>query len=350
VKIIFLCSGLEPGRDGVGDYIRRLAAALIRLGHPAAAIAINDKHISEKVDDFQVSENVSLPILRIPAKCAAKERFGLAKKYIDSFNPEWLSLQYIMFHELWIGMAKESSVKQQYWGMAQKFIIKRLIRKLNPAVIHTQCELYQVQLKLIGFQADRLTLFGNIPNIGKPLTGDMASLDGDLISMVLFGTIHPDAPVDQFASEVAQYTQCEHINLKLCIIGSTQNEQNRWINAFEKVGLPAEAIGEQPSEVISAILNQATIGISTTAYAMTDKSGTVAAMREHGLPVICVSHPYHPKHIENLSLPLGVSEFKKGNFEECFNNRKIFRSDSSPNKIAKKLLESLIIQPSVITK
>ena len=47
MKIVFLCGSLEPGRDGVGDYTRMLAAEIIRKGHNAAIVALADKYSLE---------------------------------------------------------------------------------------------------------------------------------------------------------------------------------------------------------------------------------------------------------------------------------------------------------------
>ena len=43
MKLLFLCSSLEPGRDGVGDYTRRLAGECLRQGHEVRLLSLNDK-------------------------------------------------------------------------------------------------------------------------------------------------------------------------------------------------------------------------------------------------------------------------------------------------------------------
>src|SRR5207253_4173313 len=50
VRVTFICSSLEPGRDGVGDYSRRLAYALERQGHAAQLVGLNDRHLSVDED------------------------------------------------------------------------------------------------------------------------------------------------------------------------------------------------------------------------------------------------------------------------------------------------------------
>ena len=148
LRIVFICGCIEPGRDGVGDYTRRLSAELILTGHFTAIIAINDVHTTEIIDDHQVQGGIRIPTLRLPSLSTYKSRFGKAKMWLNSFDPNWISLQFvpfsfhakglpfalardlsllgegrkwhIMFHELWVGMDKESPLKMRAWGYVSK--------------------------------------------------------------------------------------------------------------------------------------------------------------------------------------------------------------------------------------
>ena len=165
MKILFLCGSLEPGKDGVGDYTRRLAGELIRQGHEAA-------------------------IVRIPSMFSAKKRFSLASGFINSFDPEWLSLQFvpysfnvkglpfglagklkkigkgrkwhIMFHELWLQRYTGVSLKIKILSYIQEFIVCRMLVKLNPKLIHTHLPFYQTLIKKRGYDTLALPLFSNI--------------------------------------------------------------------------------------------------------------------------------------------------------------------------------------------
>ncbi|MEO7767543.1 MAG: hypothetical protein ABIS01_08960, partial [Ferruginibacter sp.] len=187
MKIAFLCGSLEPGRDGVGDYTRRLAGELIRQGHEAGIIAINDQHFTGEFEGFQESEGLNLPMLRLPSHWPSNQRFKRAASWINSFNPGWISLQFvpfsfnakglpfgmsrllmtlgknrnwhIMFHELWVGMHIGAPRKEICWGYVQREIILSLIRRLQPRLIHTQSSLYKTQLAKLGVKALLLPLF-----------------------------------------------------------------------------------------------------------------------------------------------------------------------------------------------
>ena len=48
MKFAFICGSLEPGRNGVGDYTRRLAGELAAQGHECLLVSLNDvDHVDE---------------------------------------------------------------------------------------------------------------------------------------------------------------------------------------------------------------------------------------------------------------------------------------------------------------
>jgi hypothetical protein len=366
LKILFICSSLEPGCDGVGDYTRRLACELIRQGHFVEAISLNDKHISGQCLEVQTFDSVDLPVLRFPLDLPLAQKLNIAKKHIGEFNPDWISLQFvifgyhpkglplwlsklatlgknrrwhIMFHELWIGMARESSKKEKYWGLVQKYLIKKMVSDLNPKLITTQSSLYKAQLSRVNIESYHLPLFGNIPVAVSRL--DEIPLSKNDVTLVVFGTIHPGAPVKQFVEEAIVFKQKNNINISIKLIGRSGGELNNWVSVWQDAGFLVEVLGEQTADVISATLFKATIGISTSAYSMIEKSGTVAAMREHGLNVICVAKPYHPNGILNLPPPEGVFEYKAGNFEECISHNSKLLSKINAAYVAKLFAELL---------
>ncbi|MDB5851942.1 MAG: hypothetical protein JWP29_5694, partial [Rhodoferax sp.] len=314
-SIVFLCSALEPGRDGVGDYSRRLAAALIKENNQCAIISINDRYVTDNFEGTQSVDNIDVPVLRIASILRDQEKFTTAKDYIDKLAPQWVSLQFVpfgfhvkglktglsklllslntsakwhvMIHELWVGMDKESPVKHIAWGWMQKKLINSMLKNLQPAIITTQSQLYKLHLATMGYDAHYLPLFSNIPNsITQPRYIKTESKNR---SMVIFGNIHHGTPVHAFAHEVAAYVKENNINLTLKFLGHCGPEQDNWVKQWQSAGLQVVVIGKQPAERISAELKSADIGIITTPVSITEKSGSFADMREHGLPVKSVS-------------------------------------------------------------
>lgn len=368
MKIIFICASAEPGRDGVGDYCRRLSAELINTGHDARILAINDRAVNKIVSQSQTEGGSVIDTLRIPMILQTKQRLQHAGDFIKEFKPDWLSLQYvpfgfhpkglklglgnelrsitgsarwqIMFHELWVGMAKEESAKLIWWGRAQQVLIKRLLQKLKPAVVHTQTKLYQAQLKKLNVEARYLPLFGNIP-----VTGGQETLKAD-VTFVLFGAIHSGGLIDAFAAEAAQYKAEIGKTIQLLFVGRCGDEQYQWTEKWKAIGLQAEVLGEQSAQRISALLSSATAGISTTGLAVVEKSGAFAAMRNHGLPVISLSKPWTPFGVPEQAIPQGIVKYNGHNFKTCLEQSSRYMPNANQVKqVAAQLINDL--QPGI---
>ena len=350
MKIIFICSSLEPRCDGVGDYVRRLAGELIRQGHDAAAVAINDHQLKEPLKGTQTSGEVDLQILRLPAQMDSSERFRRASEWIGDLNPDWLSLQFvpfsfnqkgltfglgkklkelgnqrnwhIMFHELWVVTDYTASFKHIFLGNIQKRLIKSLIVKLRPAVIHTQTGLYKRHLKMIGFHSKHLSLFSNIP-VAHEFFSKLKNTDLNYsaVSLVIFGSIYPNSLFKELASQAAEYKKENAVEMILNVIGRINEKHKQLAEIWTAAGLKINLLGEQTEASVSSIFSQQTIGIAFTPLPMIEKSGSATAMREHGLPVICISNPWYPKGYIKKTIR-GIMQLNNSNFRECLEMKK----------------------------
>ncbi|GAB3884752.1 glycosyltransferase family protein [Spirosoma agri] len=345
LNIVFLCPSLEPGRDGVGDYTRQLASELILQGHQVSLVALNDKALTDECMGVQTANGVSIPVLRIPAIWSSKQRFERAKKWVDTIEPDWLSLQYvpfgfhnkgltfglgnylkqlgcdrkwhIMFHELWVGMEQEASFKHKIWGLLQEALVYALLTKLDPSVVHTHTQLYQLSIAKGNSNVAILPLPSNIPvySYNNQLLHKDKKLEST-ISFVIFGSVHHGAPVKEFASEVSHFCKSTGLLAELVLIGKYSVEQQRWKKAWLDQALSVIDTGEQPATKVSEALSNATFGITTTPFALVDKSSVVATMKAHGLPVICVSRPWKPRNSFILKLPTGILDYQVGNLKQ----------------------------------
>ena len=349
-KILFICGALEYGCNGVGDYTRRLAAELMKQGLSTAIVAWHDTHVNAFVDGVQEEDKTIVPVLRIPASYTPEQKIKRAKKWITEFDPDWCSVQFvpfayhkkglpfnlaaefikaagkrkwqIMFHELWVGMSTQSSMKEHYWGVLQKRLIKRFIQQLQPTVIHTQTSLYKFQLEQLGFRANLLPLFPNISVTDEDVTPLYHPAENIDISIVLFGNIHPGAPAETLAKEAADFAANNNKKLQLFLIGHCGAEKEKWINAWQQQNIPVKSFGEQSPHYISYLFKHASVGIATTPLLLIEKSGSVAAMREHGLPVICAARPWQIKQPVNFQPPQGIMEYREGNLEALLKETK----------------------------
>jgi hypothetical protein len=366
MRIVFICSSLEPGRDGVGDYARRLGVEIIKQGHQVALLALNDKFIGTIKKEQQYADDLEVPVLRIPAETEPDEKAEQAKNWITEFSPDCLSLQYvpfgyhpkglpfklakllahiggnrrweIMFHELWVGMAVQESGKLKLWGKLQKYITRSLIRTLAPQVIHTQTKLYVQLLAKIGYKANYLAIFSNIA-----VVPNLKIISDSGINLVVFGLIHTGAAIEKLAAEAATYANKYQAPVTLTFVGYCGYEQGRWAAVWQNAGLNVNILGGQPAEKISAVLHSATIGLSSTAMAVIEKSGAFAAMRSHGLPVLNISKPWTPLGVPLLQVPAGTMPYTSGVFEKFITEReKYIAPGIEPAAIAQRMLGDLM--------
>lgn len=349
MKVLFICGSAQPQRCGVGDYSRRLAGELIRQGHQASIISLMDVDVLNSVVETQMDLTTPVIVFRLPYSKGYGHNCIEAKPFLENFNPDWVSLQYvpfsfhpkglpvglsrhlklltgnrffeIMFHELWVSIDRSADLKIKIWGKIQLELILSLSKHLNPTIVHTQSGLYRTMLTNHGIDAQLLPLFSNIPleinqsNYNK-IKPDFKQIG--TISLVLFGSVHKNAPVQTFASELKSYSAKISKKIKLIILGRSGEEAEKWSDEFLKLNMEVFSTGEQTEENISKILSESDFGISTSAFEMLEKSGSVAAMVEHGLKVICVATGFNPYKIRKTTEKKDLFNYSPGNLEKFF--------------------------------
>jgi hypothetical protein len=329
LRILFVCNCLEPGMDGVGDYTRRLAAEISARGQACSLLALGDQYVRQATACDVTEAGVTMPGLRLSAKDSWPERLRRAKRFCDEVAPDWISWQIvlygfdprglsfglgarlrqisrgrrneIMFHEIWIGEAEHASLKHKIVGKLQRLIVKDLLRKLQPLVVHTHTPLYQHLLGAMGVQAIILPLFGNIPIAAAPdpeWLNEKARQSGVRWTLtdrdswwifVLFGSIHPEWDGGDFCRRASAAAECAN---KKCVLisigraGAFGERMLRDLQAHKSESWRFLVLGQQPEHDISQALLTADFGISPVPPENVFKSGTTAAMLEHGLPVI----------------------------------------------------------------
>ncbi|HTO03571.1 MAG TPA: hypothetical protein VL069_07710, partial [Opitutus sp.] len=223
MKLLFLCSSLAPGRDGVGDYVRQLAAACTAAGHVCLLIALHDRHLAPAHPLMHQGNEI-----RFSTALGWSRRKTLLGDLLREFDPHWVSWQIVpygfhpkgmlpagcldfadttrawpnqvMLHELWLGLARSDPVRPRVMGALQRRKLLGFLERLRPACLHTTNGAYQLAPARRGWPAEILPLFGNIPV--QPVQREDAwkslnSLVGPSLPPppryvgVIFGTIHP---------------------------------------------------------------------------------------------------------------------------------------------------------------
>lgn len=349
MTFVFLCSSLESDRDGVGDYTRNLAAALIKLGLNVELIAFNDRHISDFFSGIQPQNGVPVSVKRIPSTLSQKDRMLAVKKYIDEYKPDWVSLQFvpyafqkkglpfgllhsllqlkgnfkwqIMYHELWVGVDGRLTFKNRIVKYLQQYIIKNINAKLHPACITTSIPVYLE--KLNSPKARLLPLFGNIP---VRHISQKANSDYDIMNVLHFGTF--TGYVSELKAQfefVKRIATNENRAIRFNIIGSAGPHKEQALTLASEIfgELAVNFIGKLPAEDISLYMHKADIGISRASHLMYGKSGSTVAMLEHGLPVVLRGLP---------------PEFKLIQQDNYIQKGQLLFSTDSTNKIPQKQL------------
>ncbi len=314
MRILFLCSSLELGRDGVGDYTRRLSGELVKAGHECVIVAVNDCYaLSRQEPVFAESfKKLQIPTLfRLPKLKSWSHRFTIIRSLVHYFDPDWISLQYvphglqekglpfpfawhlgglgaralshIMFHELWV--EPRGGFQKKILSLLQRRIVSMLWHNLQPKVVHTSNPYYASRLESAGIPCGELPLFGNIPVVQRECPRRV-----DEWVFVFFGSLRrgwePEPLLSKIESARAASGKaaCRFVSIgRLGMVGELL--WDRMENAgYRKFSFHKR--GELPPPEISHALQSADFGIAVSPLRLLGKSGAVAAMREHGLPVI----------------------------------------------------------------
>jgi len=387
MKLVFICSSLEPGRDGVGDYTRRLAAEFVRQGHRVRILALNDKRdqattdngqqgqwsvvsgqqpaptsalqppTSDDISDFSISyflcvqesDGTKVECLRLPSALSWDIRVKLARQWVEAFNPDWVSLQFvpfsfhpkglcfglgkkltainskapwhIMFHELWLGLGEKSSIKHRLLGRLQRSIFRDIFHRLRPRIVHTHAEAYQTALRRENMDAAILPLFSNIPlatgDAWADLIAPKLALQGSVNTgrsqfylAGVFGAVHPQWNVALAVNTVLPMVQRFQKRLVLVFFGKSNLNPEMFSQLRAENHNRAEVIiaGERPTDEISKIMQVLDLGLATSPRQLIPKSGSVAAMLEHGLPVLVIRDDWQLRgnHAQPESKVLGL--------------------------------------------
>ncbi len=341
MKIAFLTSGLELGRDGVGDYTRFLGQECVRQGHEISAMALNDAMVKGEPQ----AGGDSLPMLRFGRSTPWEVRLRQAQQFLADFAPDAISLQFvcygyhpkglafrigpflrrligrtplqIMFHETWIAPHLGAAIKERIVGAIQKRSVLGMVRRLAPKVVHTSIAAYVALLARNGVRAGLLPLFGNIPfcESGNPAwwSDELrhhgldigAGNRGEHWLFGMFGSLHPNWPPEPLLGFLREASAMQRRKIALLSIGRLGAGETLW-SGFEREysrDFVFHRFGERPAGEVSLFLQGIDFGIATSPWANIGKSGTVAAMIEHGLPVIV--------NRDDIHFPFAIPEYPR---------------------------------------
>lgn len=359
MKIIFICGSLEPGRDGVGDYSFRLAGELINQGQQISLIALNDPYVTQTIEEKQACGKSQVKVLRLPSFLTQKDKFDKGKKFIESINPDWVSLQFvpysfhrkglpfrignnlkriggrykwhIMFHEGWIIPDKSTSLVKRFVSIIQKRILTNLVNQINPVVTHTSSQSYQQILNNGGITTKILPLFSNIPISKKSVVKIQSEfselgIDNNARSewtvLGIFGSIRKNVDLLPLLDEQFRKSKQQGRRLAFFSIGRSGSHDQKVFSDIKKTfgkDIIFHAFGERNAEDISAFLQLLDFGVAAVPSSLVGKSGAYAAMRFHKLEVLApvelvsVGDTHLDNYTEQLLHTMESSDFSASN-------------------------------------
>lgn len=318
MKIALLCSSLAPGRDGVGDYTRQLAAACTARGHTCLLVSLRDPHPGN-ADEADT--------LRLPADQPPGVRLARLERTLAAFSPDQVSWQFVgygyhpkglvgaetrafarvlaprrpqvMLHELWIGIDRHEPWRNRLVGALQRRGLLGLLAALHPASVATTNDTYRAVLARAGVDATVLPLFGNIP-VADPVVAPLARYlpAGPRTTWLVgatFGTLHPQwqpGAAAEFMSATARRFGRRPV---LLAAGRTGPHGAGILEHLRARGVATVTTGELPAADISRLFQGADFGLAPHPWALIGKSGAAAALLDHGLPVLVPRDDWSPR-------------------------------------------------------
>jgi len=319
--------GLEPRRDGIGDYTRRLAGALARRGVSTAILAHADDFVREPLRARAEAEDGGFEILRLPRHMPFPERTALGRTFLDEVGATHVNFGFaayaldlkgvasrapvelpemtsgrpvsVLFHETWIGEEAGASYWNRLVGFSQRRVIQLLMHDLAPVRMWSTNPLYHAMLAAYGMPTAIVPHFGNVPVQDTDASGWLPQglrdrgfdpgpqgLNG-LYLVGLFGSLYRDLDLPGLLPTLREVAHRK--GRRLCIvnigIGADRPDWHAWKARFG----PEHGLidfGASDTLTISQYINSLDLGITTTSLAQFGKSGTAAAFIEHGLPIL----------------------------------------------------------------
>ena len=311
-RILFFCGSLVPGKDGVGDYTRRLAAALIRMGYPVHIVATNDKEAPGQLSESQTADGTPVEVTRIPYGTPEGERTRYMQDSIDDFDPDWMSLQYvpysfnkyglplpfvyrlrnlryrgkwqIMFHELWIDERGVRTPKDTAISLLQRLALLTLVQSLRPTILHTHLPGYEIKLRRMGIETLPLPLF---PNISPADQLSPPERSVDTFRLGFFSQVDLREEVLVFITDLSAWLYTQQKSLEVILMGGSASKVRVTATVLQERFPEAsvQTLGFLPIEEISRTMSSLDLGITPVRNHAVGKSGTVAAFLSHGIPV-----------------------------------------------------------------
>jgi len=305
MKILFLCGSLEPGKDGVGDYVRVLGKQLsMDPKLKVAALSLNDSYVRETVREHS---DEGMQFFRLPP--GSKDRYKIAQLLIKNFEPDWISIQFVpysfhpkgvplslaknlkyllqeskvhlMIHETWVG-TRGFQLRSGLTSFLQKLSLKRILITSKPQVVHTHLPEYLEKLNRFNLSVKKLPLFSNID-----VRSSLPQKNKKLV-LGFFSQMDCNESVLNFLKEIGRKAKLAEIPMEVLLIGGQEDKIQKFSNYIQTLTCLKNRVrktGFLANHEISLAIHQCSMGVTPLPRHALGKSGSVAAFLSHGIPV-----------------------------------------------------------------
>lgn len=199
----------------------------------------------------------------------------------------------VNLHELWLGEATGDGLKNRWLGAWQRRGVLRMLQAVKPVAVMTSTPVYQAILAKAGIAAELWPLPGNLPD---PTASDQLAADAWLRERglenaalaVVFGAVHPEWDgVKALRSWQEHHAQAGRKGVLLVLGRNGPAAKEVFARLAKEVPqLRMEFGGMLAAGLLAAVMAKASLGLATTPWALIGKSGSVAAYRALGVPVL----------------------------------------------------------------
>ena len=180
-----------------------------------------------------------------------------------------------MIHETWAGAGKGFRFAHSFM---QKVLLKQLLDRLRPSVIHTHLPEYLQKLARLNHRALELPLFSNIPVLaaGPPTPHKLV--------IGFFSQVACSPRIRRFLNDLLGKVLAAGLQAELLLIGGREAEMREFSTFLGHPRLVTRTGFLSPAEISGAI-RSCSMGITPVPRHALGKSGSVAAFLSHGIPV-----------------------------------------------------------------
>lgn len=289
MKIAFITSTLEIGKDGIADYTNRLSGYCrdhgvecktfpfgkwnIRSQHKPYAAFV--RQLEAELEDYKPD---------ILSWQDDGNLFSPRRIYPQSVVPDFSRISsqiQVTVHETWEGTNLDSPITKRIKGFLQRRSLSGFLRTVKPSLVHTTIGLYQSHLQELGATALLLPMISNIPRhegLAALLNHNTADWN-----FVFFGGVYGPFRENEFMEKLFETGR----NIVFHHVGRI-SDKTIWQAFQARFSESARFIehGQLSDIELSRLLQSCNFGVSTVPAILIGKSTVYQAFREHGLPVI----------------------------------------------------------------